>query len=68
MKIEDKVITIIEKHFDVPLGPNAFIKAEAGISWNGFNLYGDLKSIQEVQRLMHVEARYQYFVREGVIK
>lgn len=27
-----------------------------GISWSGFNLHGDRKSIEEVQRLLRVDA------------
>lgn len=27
--------------------------AHSAMSWNGFNLFGDAKSIQEVHRLMH---------------
>ena len=29
----------------------------SAISWNGFNLFGDKKSIDEVERLMNMEAR-----------
>ena len=29
----------------------------SAISWNGFNLFGDKKSIDEVKRLMTMEAR-----------
>ncbi len=34
------------------------------ISWNGFNIYGDEKSRDEVRRLMHLESRLQWFERE----
>jgi uncharacterized small protein (DUF1192 family) len=30
----------------------------AGISWEGHNLLGDRKSIEEVQRLLRLEARF----------
>ncbi len=33
----------------------------SGLSWNGFNIAGDRKSIEEVQRLMHLEERLQWF-------
>jgi hypothetical protein len=38
--------------------------ANAGISWNGFNLFGDQKSIDEIRRLIHVEDRAKYLQRE----
>jgi hypothetical protein len=28
-----------------------------GLSWGGFNLFGDRKSVEEVQRLLRTEAR-----------
>ena len=31
-------------------------KGFAGISWGGFNLFGDRKSIAELSRLMHQES------------
>jgi hypothetical protein len=40
----------------------------SGISWAGFNLFGDHKSINEVQRLLNVEARFKAYdqrVEEG---
>jgi hypothetical protein len=33
----------------------------SGLSWNGFNLAGDRKSIDEVRRLMHLEERLRWF-------
>jgi hypothetical protein len=33
------------------------------LSWNGFNIAGDRKSIDEVQRLMHLEERLAWFER-----
>ena len=36
-------------------------KHEAGISWNGFNVFGDTKSIAEINRLIHY-----YASRDGV--
>jgi hypothetical protein len=33
----------------------------SGLSWNGFNVAGDRKSIDEVCRLMHCESRLQWF-------
>jgi hypothetical protein len=35
-----------------------------GISWNGFNIYGDKKSQNEIARLIHLESRLQWFERE----
>ncbi len=34
------------------------------ISWNGFNIYGDQKSRDEVSRLMHLEDRLAWFEQE----
>jgi hypothetical protein len=34
-----------------------------GISWNGFHVAGDKKSIDEVRRLMHLEERLRWFER-----
>lgn len=33
----------------------------AGLSWNGFNLQGDIRSIAEVRRLFNVEERLRWF-------
>lgn len=35
---------------------NATNKEYAALSWNGFNLWGDRKSIKEVNRLIHKES------------
>lgn len=32
-----------------------------GISWNGFNVAGDNKSVEEVKRLMHLQDRLAWF-------
>lgn len=37
-----------------------------GLSWGGFNLYGNLESIKEVQRLQHCEARMEYLQKEVI--
>lgn len=34
----------------------------SAVSWNGFNLFGDRKSIDELKRLMHTEARVDALV------
>lgn len=33
----------------------------SGMSWSGFNLLGDRKSIDEVRRLMYEEERFKAF-------
>ena len=39
---------------------------DAGISWSGFNLSGDRRSIDEVKRLIHVEGRADDLRREVI--
>ena len=36
----------------------------SGLSWNGFNVAGDTKSMTEVRRLMDLEDRLKWFERE----
>lgn len=36
----------------------------SAMSWNGFNLFGDKKSINELERLMYCEVRLKWFERE----
>jgi hypothetical protein len=43
----------VSEHYDAL---NATDKEYAAISWGGFNLFGDRKSIKEVERLMHRES------------
>lgn len=34
------------------------------LSWNGFNVYGDSKTVKEVSRLLHLADRLAYFEKE----
>jgi hypothetical protein len=38
--------------------------AHSAVSWGGFNVYGDEKSIRKVRRLIEMEARLRWFERE----
>jgi len=49
---------------EIPDAPSAVFQAAkelnaeiSGMSWNGFNLFGDRRSIRELERLMNCEAR-----------
>jgi hypothetical protein len=43
------------------LGPLAYSSEISGMSWSGFNVIGDKKSINEVKRILHRSAQLEEF-------
>ena len=39
---------------------------QAGLSWSGYNVYGDAKSIAAVKALLHVADRLAYFEQQPI--
>lgn len=58
---DDAKVTSIAAIWEAAKKLNAEI---SGVSWGGFNVAGDRKSIDEVRRLMHLEDRLRWFERE----